>query len=222
MRKIISFIAILVFLFPFHSFASDNVIRVINEDGSVEELSLPESSVNVPVSPKVVEPRKDSPQKDFTKPVYKAPKRDPKNATKAAEQEMSTHSPEKIEKNVENKPAVEAVKPVPESSSSEQKAEKVTFKPKRPVWPPIPGRKPLLLKKLENSVDALPNDTAIPEALAISAAIQHAPPSSDFRVLRRVHDNIPVYAVVFKTDKEPYTVLVDARNGKVIKSGYNK
>lgn len=106
-----------------------------------------------------------------------------------------------------------AVQPVAQAAKEEEKPEE---KVESVSVFPLPGRKPLLIEKIAAATDSLDSGRAIPENLAVAVAIEHAPPARDFAVLRRMYNNIPVYAVMFKTENGPYAILVDARSGKVV------
>ena len=62
-----------------------------------------------------------------------------------------------------------------------------------------------------------PEGVEITPALAMSIAIDHAPPSSDMKIFRSDYQGQSVYAVVFKTDEGFEEVLVDSITGKVLK-----
>lgn len=201
--------------------AADNMIIIKNKDGSVTEYEIPEESRNRPVEVQRPEPQ---PQTRIQMKSEQKPQESVKQeAERPAEPEQPPAAePEKAEAAPpeEAAPVEQGQLPPAEPAKAEAKKEPVKEAKKEKVAKgpsiPVPGRKPLLPQQVLETARSLPPDTAIPKSLAISIAIQHAPPARDFKVLREMHDGIPVYAVVFKTEDGPHTVMVDARNGEVV------
>ena len=99
----------------------------------------------------------------------------------------------------------EAVKPA--VKATQKKVVKKTKRKAVKASPPGPKFAPR---------QALPGAEITP-ALAMSIAIDHAPPSSDVEVFRSEYKDQPAFAVVFKTDEGFEEVLVHSETGKVLK-----
>lgn len=207
----IIFVLFLAFI-AIPAYAQDSTIRVINEDGSVSEIDLPGWGAAPP---------------EETKKLSRKVKEEPVPEEKSVEAEPV----------VEDKPAVAAPQPAKKSTETEKTpAEKLppipqyVEKKKRPVpaasavasvpthkIPPVPGRKPVPMTPQEIAAIPPPGlDDVIHQNEAVGIALKYAPPSKDFRVLRRLHDGQPVYAVLFKTETGVYEVVVDAFSGGVL------
>jgi len=184
--------------------AQENMIKVIDGTGNVTEFEIPDEAVNAPVSPQVQTPKIIEPRKQESLRVKTAP-RNEKSAIPANETTKYNFKTKRTEsKKIDIKEGV--AKKSAQPASIQKKRFRVA----------LPGRKPLLPQKIRRVAGDLPPEMAIPKNLAIATAVQHAPPARDFKVQRRVHGGIPVYAVIFRTEDGPYTVLVDARSGKIV------
>jgi len=204
--------------------AADNRIIIMNQDGTTSEFVIPEGERNKPVTvppeetkapqtPRVqVQEKRAEPEAE---PLAKAPPPEP--VQQEAVEEIAAEPVEEITEEaqktepapVTEEAAEEAAEPPKKAAKKEEKKAEAIAKSS---YIPIPGRKPQAVE----AVYSMPTDTAIPQSVAVSIAIDNAPASSDFKVLRRVHEGIPVYAVVFKTEDGPHVVLIDARNGEVV------
>jgi len=200
------------------AYAQDNKIRVINEDGSVSEVDLPGWSAAPPQetnksSRKAVKKEEPAAEEESVEvePVTeeKIPAAAPappakKSAGMRKEQEPAEKLPP-IPEYVEKKK--QPVAPVASASSSSSPS----------MAPPVPGRKPAPMTAAEIAAIPPPSlNDVIHQNEAVGIALKYAPPSRDFRVLRRLHNGQPVYAVLFRTDNGVYEVVVDAFSGRVL------
>lgn len=64
------------------------------------------------------------------------------------------------------------------------------------------------------------NNQPIPRNMALSLAINEAPPANDFQIFKNYQGDIPIYQVLFHTDNGFYEVQIDAFEGIIIQSGY--
>lgn len=187
--------------------AQDNVIRVINEDGSVTEFEIPGWGAEAPRVPKAqpkVQPKKQAPQKRSPRKV------EPKKTVPLLKDEpMAPTIDDAVGKTIE--PSEMEVTP-------ETLSESFPF--------PLPSRKPRVpagfgkknVRDLPPAPTELMPGTVINEKRAIDIAIDHAPPSRKFKTFRIVVDGRPVYQVVFKLDSGGvHEVLVDAFTGDLVK-----
>lgn len=203
----IIFIFFLAFIMlPAH--AQDNSkIRVINEDGSVSEVDLPGWGVAPPEESKKSSRKvKENPVEESSVAEEEAPAAAPapparKSAETQKKQEPAEKAPpipEYVEKKKRPATPVAAVAPVSKA-------------------PPVPGRKPAPMTPEEIAAVPPPSlDDVIHQNEAVGIALKYAPPSKDFRVLRRLQDGLPVYAVLFKTETGVHEVIVDAFSGSVL------
>lgn len=223
--RVLIYVAVLLVLTTAAAQAGQgNKIVVKNADGSVTEFVIPEDARGRPVSaapaPRQTERKveeKAAPKEDPAEIQDKAQASAPKDE-EAAAVVKDDHEPDQ-------KPAIEvkddhqkpAQKPMPVAEKKEPE-KKVVREASAPAAPkvPLPAHKPLLKRKVIETARKLPEGYAIPKNMAIAVAIKEAPPSKDFTVMRRVHEGVPVYAVVFDTADGPYVVMVNARNGALI------
>ncbi len=104
-------------------------------------------------------------------------------------------------------PVVEKAPPAPEPKKAKAVPKKKPPK-KTEKKPPAP------LKKAEPRV--IPPGTEITEDMALSIAIDVAPPSGGYAVSRAVYEGKPVFAATFKTEEGLHDVLIDAATGAVV------
>ncbi|MAZ76961.1 MAG: hypothetical protein CMH31_06660, partial [Micavibrio sp.] len=89
--------------------------------------------------------------------------------------------------------------------------------------PPLPSLKPAknaYVPTAPRIIDYtnLPSGVVIDGDTALRIALEYAPPSRSFTVYEgRQHKGRVVYQVTFKTDGGPHDILIDAKNGKVLK-----
>ena len=173
--------------------AQDNVIRIINDDGTETVVELP-GATKTPPPPSVPEKVQEPVVKKIPArpPVFKPEKLTPKKAAKPA-------APEKIQKAAVQKPV--AVKPPK----------------KKPDTAPAPLKKESVGKVMEKpQPQEIPQGTVITEKLAKRVALEIAPPARNITVLERSYEDQPVYLVRFKTDAGFYDVLVSRENGQIV------
>lgn len=206
----------------------------------VLELTVPDEQEDAPDKPQtkaveqdVAEDSEPSPEPAPSEDALETPKAPVKQQKKQDEPEEPEI--EEIEKPVEQpaappaKPPVEKAKPKKVSKSVRPKAEPIHV---------VPPRKPV--SKVSNdkaSHDKVSNDVPsskteppkseisiggapISEAKALSLAIDSAPPAHDFEVFRQMQGDREIYQVLFKTERGPYEVQVDALNGQILYSDY--
>ncbi len=180
---------------------SDFKIRVIQEDGSVQELdvrkpepaqkkarSKPKPAPQARAAPRVkesdlVKPSRIKPSwAERTKPAIREPVAE---AIQEPEQEDYQAAPEQIAR-------------APDQNI-EQDREQFRM--------PYPQRKP--------SAEEMEEASRITEDVAIAIALDTAPPSQGFNVYHGAHRDQPVFVITFKTDDGPYQVLIDAWGGVV-------
>lgn len=174
--------------------AQGQKILIKNKDGSVTEFVIPEDAQGKAVAAPPPE-RRVMPEPQPVRAPLPMPR---------AEKVLS-----------EPVPAPAAQPAATKATPSPVRAKAAKAEPRR-TGVPIPGRKPLLQPMVMETAATLAPDEAIPESMAKAIAIRHAPPASDFKVLRRMHEGVPVYAVVFKTEDGSHVVIIDARTGDVI------
>lgn len=194
----IIFVLFLIFIVP-SAYAQDSAIRVINEDGSVSEIELPGWGATLPEAvQKVSRKVKEKPVEADPAVEDKSAVAAPPPAKKSAETERLPAIPEYVEKQQPSAPPVARAAPALKA-------------------PPLPGRKPQPMTPEEIAAISPPSlDDVIHQNEAVGIALKYAPPSKDFRVLRRLQDGRPVYAVLFKTEIGVHEVVVDAFNGSVL------
>ena len=171
------------------AFAGDEeyTIKVIQDDGSVAVIDLRESDAPIPAPAEPAPPRVVAPEPAPTPAPIARPR-----------------VPEGFEQQASAPPVTE------EEAKPVEKPKKETKKKKRKVVkrsPPGPKFKPR----------RAPEGAEITPALAMSIAIDHAPPSSDMKIFRSEYEGQPAFAVVFKTEEGFEEVLVDSVSGKVLK-----
>lgn len=227
--RFLIFIFALALIAPANVRAADNKIIIKSDDGKVTEYEIPEDARNRPVEAREPEPSMELRRAPQDRPVAAKPAPEPEAAPREnTQQESVVAAPEtgavSTPEPAREKPQAEAA-PVPEKNppaeSKDAVSEEAVVKEKAPAVVakapvPVPGRKPFYEPEITEAAYDLPSDSAIPQSAAVSIAIAHAPPASDFKVLRRMHEGVPVYAVAFKTEEGTHMVLVDARNGAVI------
>ena len=199
--------------------AQDGAIKIINDDGSVTEFKIPknESAMRVVPPPPELEPEPamESEMEEFA-PASPPPA--PREKDKPLERRDFLGRVLKYEgKKAASAPAAaapvtEVVKEMPKETVAAAKGGSAML--------PVPARKPE--RAAAASDPAGVSSVSAPGAVisqneAVGIAISHAPPARDFKVFRAMHDNSPVYAIVFKTDKGDFEVLVDAYTGNVVK-----
>lgn len=177
--------------------AQDNVIKIINEDGSVT-LFDPYAGQEGP-KPEL-EPQTGQPKQAALSP--KASKPEPEGAERV--DQLATESTLIVPKELE-KPVIEkkAKKPAVKKASA-----------------PKPERRPAeKIKRQQELEQSIEQAGSISEDMALQIALDVAPPSRGFRVSLQSLEDKPVYAVLFRTHEGPYEVLVDGQSGKVLSSG---
>ena len=207
----------MLFLAALPARAQDGKIRVVNKDGSVTEFVIPkdESAMRVALQEPADQQRREATpvdpnpgRKDFLSRLLQAEEKalEPASVTAAM-------------------PAVPAGAVVKEEISSPPAAPRrkdVVAAKSKSV--PAPARKPDIALHQARAAAAsydpepppAPGET-ISRNKAIGIAVRHAPPASDFRVFQAMHNDRPVYSVIFKTEKGDREVLVDAFTGDVVK-----
>lgn len=206
MKKIFAlfFVALCIAPVSLPASAADNEIKIINQDGTVSVFDLPSDEDAMRVSPSPVEEAPASvaaPQKEIAKEIK--PAAHPENAV-----------PSKPEKKVTK------VQPkLPRASSA-----KAAVASQQRVITPYPGpRKPSmpLVKKAKINKSPVPASRGegepIPRNEAVSIAIRNAPPASNFKVRQIIHNDRPVYAVLFETERGDSEILIDAFTGNVVR-----
>ncbi len=189
--------------------SDDFKIRVIQEDGSVQELEVqkpkPESA---PEQPK----RTRAPKK---RPAVQEPR-----APRIRESDLvqpSEIKPSWTEKNIGRvDPAEPEEEKAPERNSEPQaQPEEMARAPEVATSAsriPLPPRKP-------SAAPVVPVPGTVSADLAANIALDAAPPSQGFKVHEEVFKNRHVFVVVFATDAGPYEILVDSANGDIVYRG---
>lgn len=208
--KYFAIIFISAFLFAPNTYAQDagNTITVIREDGTQESIDVaPSASAPAPQE----EPVSAAPEPDAEyvepaqSPVFQQQAVEPEAPVEAAPQVVEEQAPEPV---LEPEPQPEAV-PKP--------------KAKKPAPPPQqtkeaePVAKPK--KKPEQKEYVRPSEP-ISESLALSLAIDEAPPADDFQMYKSYQGQTPIYQVLFRAGGRFYEVQIDAFEGIILYSAY--
>jgi hypothetical protein len=185
----------------------DFKIRVIQEDGSVQELEVQKpKSESAPEQPKRARTPKKRPaeqearaprirESDLVQPSEIKPSWTEKNIGSIEPEEKKA-----TEKNPEPKAQPEEMAHAPaEAASSGLLVPLPPHKPSAEIAEPVPG--------------------TVSADLAANIALDSAPPSQGFKVHEDTYKNHHVFAVVFATDSGPYEILVDSANGDIVYRG---
>lgn len=187
-------VAFLVGAVPALAESGDNMIRIINKDGSVTEFEIPaEKRLPPPAQPETA-------PAPATSPAPEAPSLAPQTALPEAA--APAPSPEPVL--------------APESTAPPKaKIVKVKKKAKPRVFVPTPRHKPLATLALPPaSPPQAPGE--ITREQAITIALEVAPPARSMDVERRSYEDRIVYVVAFRTDDGVQDVLVDAKSGDIV------
>ncbi|HBR68410.1 MAG TPA: hypothetical protein DEA55_03445 [Rhodospirillaceae bacterium] len=198
-----------------HAYAEDKAapatddfkIRVIQEDGSVQELEVQKPQA---------EPQPEQPKR------VRAPKKRPAEqearAPRIRESDLvqpSEIKPSWTEKNIGRvEPAEEPVEPEEDKAPEEMARAPAPAPEAASAAPhiPLPPRKP-------SAEVAAPVPGTVSADLAANIALDSAPPSQGFKVHEDSYKSRHVFAVVFATDSGPYEILVDSANGDIVYRG---
>lgn len=183
-----------------------NEIKVINEDGSVSVFEMPESPQGVPVARPLTKMERMLMEQEQQAPV---------------KAEVAAPEPEKKAAPAD---AVKLPAAVKKAVAPERKEGESVMTQAAHEFPPVPGRKPgvsrprpVVAERESAAPQPVSPEAVISKNRAVSIAIDHAPPSSDFQVFRKMMDGRRVYEIVFKTDGGDVPVIVDAASGDVIR-----
>lgn len=234
MRQFLLFSAAFVFIAP--AVAQDNVIRIIDEDGSVQEVE-------------VVAPRQPSPpvKAEEPKPVPQQVKRAPEPPPPTPQEppappeidvpELEPQMPQELKAIVE--PVAPAPEPVaePQQEEEEGSVEEVRTAPEEVApeeelvdWNQdtrqlpegymiLPPRKPAEIPYRHARPDYNAPVVAsgpVSKEQAVAIALEKAPPASSVVALPREYDGRPVYLVKFRTADGPLNIMVDMATGDII------
>lgn len=168
-------------------------IRIIKEDGSEQVYDIPQgqgSPTPVPENrqPRIIEvPR---PEKPLAQP-----------------QAAPVETPPSVERAAPKKPAQRTVKPAQKSKPPVSEG---------PAKPESMGRVVKPVQNFENA-DILENSgQPISERQATRIALEIAPPSRGYNVLKRTYDDKLIYVIRFRTERGQHDILVDALTGKIL------
>lgn len=201
----IIFTAALFFANNTYAQNADNTITVIREDGTQESIEV--SPAAPPTTSANEEPVEAAPE---PAPDYVESAQSPVFQPQAAKDAQPVESAPQVVEEVEAKPAPEpAPPPKPKVKKAAppppQKAEaKAVAKPQ---------------KKPQQKEYVKPSEP-ISESLALSLAIDEAPPADDFQVYKNYQGQIPIYQVLFRTGGRFYEVQIDAFEGIILYSDY--
>ncbi|GJL85160.1 MAG: hypothetical protein DHS20C02_09350 [Micavibrio sp.] len=183
--------------------SGDFKIRVIQEDGSVDEVSV--RKPEPPPEPQKARPRRRPPPQQARAPHVK----------ESDLVQPSDIQPTWTEQNIHYIPAEE------EYESAEPVEDQPP--PTKTSYAPAPeeagGRIPLPRRKPSVAPQA-PRPGTISADLAANIALDNAPASQGFKVHEDVYSGRHVFAVVFKTDTGPYEVMIDSANGDIVHKGH--
>ena len=205
------FAAVLMTALP--ALAQDGAIKIINEDGSVTEFKIPKNEDAMRRTPQP--PPEPEPEMEAQAPVpveaeeLRPPARPRDFLGRVLGYEGKKDAPAPVKEEI-----VEEAAPEPVKEKSRKKDVAKAVEAQRAL--PYPAHKPATPKGYEQEPPPAP-DALISQNAAVGIAIKHAPPASDFKVFRAMHNSRPVYSIVFKTDYGDREVLVDAFTGDVVK-----
>lgn len=198
--KFFFFVSAFVFLAALPARAQDGEIKIINEDGSVTEFKIPKNE----------DAMRRTPQPEYEAPVSApAPSARKEKPAKREEKENPLVQRDflgRVLSHEEKKAEPAPAKPAKEDIAGE--------KTQRTL--PYPARKPAVPPGYEEDQSSAPG-TPISQNAAVAIAIKNAPPASDYKVFRAMHNGARVYAVVFKTDYGDREILIDALTGDIVK-----
>lgn len=180
------------------AFAQENVIRVINPDGSEAVVELPPvdsytiqtRTPGVPEKPapvKVIEKSEDIPEVAATQKVV--PPVDVPSRSIAPSRKPQTVSTFKTP----------PIAPKPKAKAT-----------------PVPPKDTGMAQVVAPSVPEVSEDVVVTEKLAKRIALQIAPPSRDIKVMTRQYEGKNAYLVQFRTEEGYYDVLVDMVTGDIL------
>lgn len=72
------------------------------------------------------------------------------------------------------------------------------------------------IKREPEPAPAIAPGTEITKDMAVSIALEHAPPAGSISVLPRTHKDRQVYVVTFKTEDGDLDILVDKQTGEIV------
>ena len=207
-KRILVLAVCCVWSWPVLAQEGGGAIRVIQPDGTVQEVELPGWG-----APKTPEPQAASPVQDTA------------TLPPAREEGASRKSTldEAIEKAVEQADDVKpeepkAAKPEKKSAAKDKK-KKNKKKKKKSAKPdgPVPAQPEKVGRNLDKPEPrTFPPGTEITPELAKSIALDYAPPARSVEVLPRTYEGKPVYIVRFRTETGLEDVIIDAVNGQPI------
>jgi hypothetical protein len=209
MKKTALILLVTVSIFPFCALAQDNLIRIIHDDGRVDEIEMPGNKKHVPpempADTATLPPAsKDSPVAEDIAPVQAAP--DPvERAIEKAVRETDKAPAPKVAAKPAKKKQQEAKKETPAESAPEGAISQYPASPEaigRPMLEPEPRQ--------------IPPGTEITKEMALSIALDFAPPARSVTVLPRTHNGTPVFVVSFRTDDGIEDFLIDRQTGEPI------
>lgn len=233
MRRAFLFTAALIFALPAclsDARAQDNVIRIINEDGTVQEVEMPTRQappmqVERPVPQPRVEQAPAAPQQPARAPEIDIPEVNPEMPeTMKAIVEPVVSPPQSTDDVLQ--PQLEASgDEVSEDALSEEEYEEIEWTQSERQLPEgyvvLPGRKPAVpyrhAKPDYNSMPAVSPTGPITKGEAITIAMEKAPPSSSVMAALRNHNGAAVYLVTFRTENGPVDIVVDVATGEIVK-----
>ena len=176
--------------------AQENVIRIISEDGKVQELVI-EAPAPVVAEPVVEE----------VQPVV-----EPEAEAVPVVEPDSVLQVEPEAEPVEAESVAPEPKAEPVQKEEEEKVEVVPVPPRKPALPPEAG----MGHRNPQAVDAMQERAGISREQAIALALEHAPPARTIRAWPRVYNDRPVYEVIFKTEQGDHVIYIDQADGHVI------
>lgn len=234
MRKLLFLSAAILLISP--AVAQENVIRVIGEDGSVQEIELKSSTRSaVPRLPKEEPPKIVKPQplpepEPILPPVPDMP-------------EIKTEMPEQLKAIVELLPEEEAepeievdvapaddvlaepaaVEDAPALEQPQEPDEIIEWQQEERVGGVMikPGRKPAVpyryAKPDYSAAKKVTPSGPVTKEQALAIAVEKAPPASGMMAVPRVIDGQPVYVVKFRTENGPLEIVVDQATGAILR-----
>ncbi|MCB1533037.1 MAG: PepSY domain-containing protein [Alphaproteobacteria bacterium] len=222
--------------------AQENVIRVIGDDGSVQEIELPikenKAVQRLPEEPKP-QPRQAAPAPQPQTPP------EPTLPPIPALPELRPQMPQELKAIVTPKPAPvmekqeEAAPPVaepPAASAPQQETVEWQQDERAGIAMITPSRKPPVPAVFTQPKPAPLSPVASPQASpapakistpvkpsgpltkeqAVAIAMEKAPPARRVMAVPAVHNGRSVYAVTFSTESGPVNIMVDSNTGDIV------
>lgn len=179
----------LMLIFVSHARAGDeNVIKIVQPDGSVVVVKLPDPEPQ-PAPEREAVPQPQSAPKEEARVPQEQP-------SERAVPEAAPVPASKPERKAETLPPPAKPRPVPTRAESEGRIQNPEPAP-LPVLPPTPGR-------------------IITKEIATQIALENAPPARSMMVVKRTFNGRLVWVVTFRTDAGTRDVLVDAETGEIV------